>query len=132
MYIPKFFEAYELVPPEVYAERGDRSFELIDDRVLITLDALRTKFGPIIINNYMWGGHRKWSGLRTPGSPDYRDYSQHTFGRAMDCLFADISVEAVRQYLIDHPEEFPYITAFEKDVNWLHFDVRNAERYLIF
>lgn len=131
MYIPKYFKPQELVPPHVFTQRGTKSFELMDDRVLITLDALREKFGPLTVNNYHTGGDRRWSGLRTQGfyrSPSEYEasFSQHKYGRAADCIPANTTAEKMRQYVLDHPEEFPYITFLETNISWFHFDVRNC------
>ena len=134
MYKCKYFEIHELVPPKVYYHRRERAWELIDDRVLITLDRLRERFGRMTVNNYVWGGEREWSGLRTPDSPYFSPNSQHTFGRAMDCLFDDIKPHNIRAQMLGSPndETFEYITAIEMNVGWLHFDVRNCPRITTF
>ncbi len=130
MHVCKHFAIHELVPQQVYEERGEKAWELLDDRLLVTLDALRERFGPMTVNNYFWGGDREWSGLRTPESPYYSPYSQHTFGRAADCLFKDIKADQVRQYILARPSDpnYRYVNSVEMDVSWLHFDVRNCER----
>ena len=130
MYIPKFFKAYELVPPEIYASRKNKSFELIDVRVLITLDDLRMFFGPCIINDWYWGGHFEQSGLRTVDAPEFSPTSQHTFGRAMDCKFKEASAETVRKFVIE-TRLLSHITFLEDDVDWFHFDVRNTEQIVL-
>lgn len=132
MYKCKHFKIHELVPPQVYKDRGEKAWELLDIRMLKTIDRLRDCYGSMTINNYFWGGDREWSGLRTPDSPYYSKYSQHTFGRACDCLFKDVSSEQVRQDLLNNPYTFEYIGEYieslELGVSWLHFDVRNCER----
>jgi len=126
MYTCKHFAISELVPSQVYKERGDKAWELLDERLLITLDQLRDKYGPITVNNY--GSGREWSGLRTKDSPYYSPYSQHTFGRAADCLFSHAAVDEVRLDIQRYPQEFPFINSLELNVSWLHFDVRNCSR----
>ena len=129
MYIPKHFLAQELVPPEIYELRGQKSIELIDERVLITLDTLRETFGICTVNDWSFipNGQFTQSGLRTIHSEDYSATSQHTFGRAMDCKFDGYSSEYVRKEVIEYKDHFPYITFIENDVSWFHFDVRNCE-----
>lgn len=63
-------------------------------------------------------------------SPYYSPFSQHTFGRAADCIFKDFTAEQVRQDIRDNPlhADFKLIGSIELDVNWLHFDVRNCHR----
>ena len=130
MYIPKYFEIHELVPPQVFHERGELAWELMDDRLLEQLDMLRTRYGSMTINNWYWGGPREWSGLRTPDSPFYGKYSQHTFGRAADCLFHKFTAEEVRKDLLADPQDisFNFITSVELGTSWLHIDVRNCKR----
>ena len=82
MYRCEYFAIHELVPPKVFQEWGEKAWELLDERLLITLDRLRRRYGPMTVNNYYWGKEREWSGLRTKDSPFYSRYSQHTFGRA--------------------------------------------------
>jgi len=128
MYRCKHFAIHELVPPQVYEERGELAWELLDDRMLKAADNCRARFGKMTINNYFWGGKREWSGLRTPDSPFYSKYSQHTFGRAFDAIFANVSSEHVRKEILTHPQLFPYLNSIELNVSWLHGDTRNCER----
>ena len=134
MYKCEFFQIQELVPPKIFEKRAERSWELLDERLLFALDQLRGRYGKMTVNNWRWGGDRMWSGLRTPGSPFYSSHSQHSFGRAADILFDDVSAEDVRkdiQVMPDAPE-FNLICAVELDVPWLHIDIRNCERVFFF
>lgn len=130
----KKFIIQELVPPEIYQKRGEQAWKLINQYLIMTLDTLKEKFpeGSITINDWKWGGKRVWSGIRTSDSPYYSNSSQHSYGMAADCIFNKYNVNEVRQYIIDHPEEFPYVKGIEKDVSWLHIDVRNADTVEIF
>ena len=131
MYLPRHFQAYELVPPGIFASRKDKSFELIDERVLITLDTLRETFGLCTINDWYWGGEFEQSGLRTADAPQFSPTSQHTFGRAMDCKFKEHPAAEIRDQVIQNRLLFPYITFMEDDVDWFHFDVRNEQRIVL-
>ncbi len=130
MYKCTYFALHELVPEEVYLERGESAWESLDESMLMSLDRLREHYGLMTVNNWYWGGSRQWSGLRIPGSPNYKPYSQHTFGRAADCLFEKYSAEEVRKDILSTPNDskFELISSIELDVSWLHFDVRNCER----
>lgn len=123
----KYFKITELVDKETYSIRGELAWELIDNHLIITIDKLKEKFskGTITINSWMWNGDREWSGLRTTKSPDYSKYSQHTFGRAIDCIFSDYTTKEVREYIINNKEEFPFVKGIEI-ASWLHIDVRNT------
>jgi hypothetical protein len=130
VYKAKHFAIHELVPAAVYQARGERAWELLDDRLIVTLDRMRDRYGKIQMNNYVWGGEDQWRGLRTSDSPYYSPYSQHTFGRAADPMFQDITNAQVRQDILDNPffPCFEYVTSVELDTPHLHFDTRNCTR----
>jgi len=130
----KWFKIQELVSPQAYKDRGDKAWQLLDDRLLITLDRLREKYGSMTINNWSYGGDREWSGLRTPESPYYSKYSQHTHGRACDIIFKHVTAEQVRQDILENPDDeiFEYINSLELGVSWAHLDCRNVERIFAF
>ncbi len=134
MYKCNWFKIQELVPKHIYESRGEKAWELFDPLALLTLDALRERYGKMTINDYYWNGGSQWRGLRTPESPYYSQTSQHTFGKAFDITFEDYNAEEVRRDIladINHPD-FRFINGLELDVNWLHFDTRNAERIKTF
>ena len=130
----KHFAAYELVPKHIYNRFGEFAWTFLDKNALIALDSLRSKFGSMTVNDYHWGGNREWSGLRTPNSPYYSETSQHSFGRAFDCLFKDYTAEEVRQSILKNPELYyaKYINSIESDVSWLHFSTNNCDRIKVF
>jgi len=134
IYKCEHFIIQELVPQKVYADRGHKAWELIDVRLLKTIDRLRNRYGSMKINDWQWQGNREWSGLRTPNSPYYSPYSQHTFGRACDIIFSDITAEEVRQDILAdmNHKDFKLIYSLELDVSWLHIDCRNATRIKAF
>lgn len=130
-YQTRHFALEELVDPTTLQELGPKAWILFDDRALITLDALRDEFGPITVNNWHKGGPRRWSGFRPQDCPVGAEYSQHRYGRAFDCIFAQASADDVRKDLLEDPDGYPYITAIEvpkrgEEMGWLHFDCRNV------
>lgn len=122
----KHFEIRELVPELFWRKHGERSWLALDDRALITLDALRQRYGKAVVNNYMFGGNFHQRGLRTMESEHYNPLSQHSYGRAFDVSFFTIDAEAVRQDIYKNLHLFPHIKGIEEGVTWLHFDTRNA------
>lgn len=137
MYKCEHFIIEELVDPTTFEKRGEKAWELLDDRLLMTLDMLRNRYGKMTVNNWKWTLNkpgREWSGLRTPQSPWYSTYSQHTYGKAADIIFANISAEEVRQDILREPDDidFQYINSFEEGTSWLHIDVRNTDRIKTF
>ena len=132
MYKCEHFKIQELVPPQVYNDRGDLAWELLDDRALRTIDCLRADYGTCIINNWSYGGERMWSGLRTVESPYYSPYSQHSFGRAFDCIFTKVTAEQIRQDIVQGRRFYPDISGMELNTSWLHVDVRNTVKIKMF
>jgi hypothetical protein len=128
----KYFTIQELVPEEVYLDRGVRAWQLLDERLLRLLDYLREEFGPAIVNNWNTGGVYNESGLRTPDCEYYSPYSQHTFGRACDIKFVNVKAEEVRQWLKDTwgDEGLGFSITLEENVTWVHVDVRNDDELI--
>lgn len=128
---PPSFIIQELVPPDTYSALGERAWELLDSCALMTLQALRNKFGPLIVNNWHSGGSYRESGLRSFTSPTGARYSQHRFGRAFDCKFKNRVPAEVADYVLKHAAEFPHLTTIENPdatPTWFHFDVRNHDK----
>lgn len=130
-YRPTNFEIRELVPPDIFQAMGDRSWELLDARALMTLQTLRDELGPILVNNWHVGGSFSESGLRSATTTTGAKYSQHRFGRAFDCKFKSVSPREAYEYVMANPQAFPRLTTLENieaTPTWLHFDCRNHSR----
>ncbi len=147
MYQCKHFKITELVYPEIYNQYKNNQRLLwlaFDDRLLMTLDLLREKYGSITINNWNAGGPRKESALRNMSTTTGAALSQHKFGRAADLIFSKITAEQVRQEMkkegcfekgyfdteVAKTSPFRMIHAVEwlekgKPISWFHFDIRN-------
>jgi len=127
---PKWFKIYELVDPQTYHKFGDdKSWWFITPEVVQFIDLMRDTYGKIIINDWFWGGSYKWSGFRTPESPDYSYWSQHSRGNATDMKFQDVTVEEVREDLKERWNDYGvFPITIEKDVGWLHADFRTQNR----
>lgn len=132
MYKCEHFKIQELVPPQVYKDRGELAWELLDERALRIIDNLRNDYGTCVINNWSFGGKRMWSGLRTAESPYYKKYSQHSFGRAFDCIFSKTAAEKIRQDILSDRRFYPNLSSLELGTSWLHFDVRNTTKIKVF
>lgn len=130
-YRTKHFALQELVSPEVYKARQDLAWDLLRPGALVALDALRDRYGRIVVNNWNAGGPLKESGLRGWECETGARWSMHRFGGAFDLKFGSVTPQEVFRDILAHPEQFPQITTLE-DVavtpTWLHFDVRNHAR----
>jgi hypothetical protein len=132
MYLPKFFQIYELVPQEMFHQyekqhEVKKLWLLFDDRILITADLLRHRFGTMVVNTWNWGGNNNYRGYRPFNTTVGAALSQHKFGRALDLVPIKVTAEEIRQDIIANPdrEEYGLIKAIETDISWFHFDVRN-------
>ena len=128
-YRPKYFALNEVVYPGAIQARGEKAWELMDDRILRGADWLREKFGPCVINGKFGGKGFTESGLRDPFTTTGAKFSQHKFGRALDLKFLKVSVKEVYEYIVRNPTEAREngITCVE-DISftptWLHIDAR--------
>ena len=134
-YIPKHFQSYELVPRETYKEleKLDKLYQvwwLFDPRILQAIDLIRKRYGRMVANTWWWGGKHHYRGFRPAGCTIGAKRSQHRFGRAVDLVPTQVSVEEIRSD-IKGGEDFHWITCVEIDVSWLHVDVRNYKGLLI-
>lgn len=135
----KHFAIHELVDKKTFETTPEwKLWVAFDDRLLKAIDYLREEIGvPVTINNWKWKGEagRQWSGYRPPGTPYYSQYSQHSFGRAVDMLFSGIAAPEMRTKIKDlinqgKMEHIATSFTFEenmkgKPISWVHMDVRN-------
>lgn len=134
------FSIQELVHPEIYDERGDLAWHLLDERIVQVADVIRNRYGPTYCNTWAFGssvidayGYRDMSGLR-PASLASSIYSQHCYGRALDLIFQDVSAYQVRQDIIhNNGINFSYPVVLEcmldgEEISWLHIAVGNYQR----
>lgn len=135
MYIPRHFKLQEFFPRDfitrVYPILGNRMWQLMDDRILWTMDRLRDRYDTVIMNDYLWGGRNQYRGYRPYDCVIGAEHSQHKYGRASDCKFGKVSVDDVRNEIVssEYGEifEFKFITCVEMGVTWLHVDCRNHD-----
>lgn len=134
MDVKKYFGIKELVCPHVYEVWGENAWQFLDDRMLANLVFIREGIGkPIVVNNWAKGGEYSQRGLRCNTcllvieKTDLRKVylSAHIQGKAVDFNVVGMTAEEVRQWIIDHADEMPYPLRLERDVSWVHMDVRN-------
>jgi len=121
------FKIEELVPLRlINLIHKDLLWKLIDDDIIIAIDKIKEVFpkGSMSINTYLWSGNRTQSGVRTKNSEYYSETSQHSLGKAIDCVFGNYSTDEVREYILANQDEFPTIGGVELGTSWLHIDVR--------
>ena len=135
-YVPKYFQPYELVPKETYRilERQGKLNQvwwLFDPRILLVGDRLRKRYGKMECNTWWWKGQHSFRGWRPPECTIGAARSQHRFGRALDLIPLEATVEEIHSEIISNGEDFGFITCVEIGVSWLHVDCRNYQGLLI-
>jgi hypothetical protein len=124
------FHLDEFVHPDYHNKFGANALWFIDHRIITVAQELRDDLGvPITINNYMTGGQYKSSGLRTQGSKIGAKYSQHKYGRAIDCKFGGMTIKEVYDFILHNQDKYfgiglSTIENIEHTPTWLHLDCR--------
>lgn len=140
MYVPKYFSIEEFIPVDVYINHLDKSWEFMDERLLVVADKLRERFGKATINDWKWGGDYYESGLRVPNMAYYKPHSQHSFGRAIDIKFSNYEPpEVIQDIVTQSKSDKDYYLGLVGGVElgtatWVHVDVRcrRTEGILVF
>jgi hypothetical protein len=141
IYVPEHFSCFEVFPPELIAIYGKEDLKRIwffmNPLVLITIDRLRGRYGPALMNTYnfkdeillKYGVHH-YRGWRSKDCHVGAKYSQHKMGNAADIVFVNVNAETVRADILNRPYDrvFENITCIEMGVSWLHFDVRPHDK----
>ena len=127
-----YFKAHELVDPVTYKKFGEKSFRFIDKRVISVLTFLRDYYKqPITVNDYMFGGKYKESGLRIPSLFYYKPHSCHSSGRAVDIKVKGVSAVDVQRDILNviyDEVKVMGLTAIEKDTpTWTHISVSDFD-----
>ena len=135
IYIPKYFELYELLPPELYTYdmmtsevARERAFANYFDRKLLEIiDIIRGKIikAPLICNTWFQDGNRVASGYRSSKCPVGVTKSQHKEGKAVDLVCNKYTAEQMRQMIKENAHLLPYPIRIEEGVSWLHIDTKD-------
>jgi len=130
--LKKYFKIQELVCNHTYNKFGESSWQFLDTKVLHTLLVLREEIfqTPMVIN---YTGHYQ-RGLRCNCCQLVRDktnknsiyLSAHVLGKAFDISMKKITGAQARELIKKYQDKLPYPVRIEKDVNWLHVDVRDT------
>ena len=119
----KHFRIEELVSPAVFAAHGEGAWRFLHPEALIGIDALREELGEIItINNWLWKGHFRYSGLRASGEfPKSSWLSAHRHGKAFDMRVENVSPAKLQKALQTGEITLPGLTELELGTpTWTH------------
>lgn len=127
--LKKYFNIKELVCNHTYNKFGEASWQFLDTKLLHTLLVLRTEIfnTPMVVNygkSYQRGLRCNMCELVKSKSKIY--LSAHILGKAVDVSMKTITGAQARELVKKYQDKLPYPVRIEKDVNWLHIDVRNT------
>jgi hypothetical protein len=133
---PQYFKIYELVDEDTFLEYGERSWQFLDDRLLKTIDWVRRRVGPLVVNTKVSKGRgiRNWSGFRNPNCYCYSPTSQHSAGRAIDAVSHGATAQRIREMVLEEwpVNGHPWSVTMESGVSWFHIDVRQNKHLVNF
>lgn len=128
-YRPKHFKLAELVDPHFLTMPEDEVWAMLDENALRAIDALRDKFGPLLIN----GRGYTESGLRRSNTKTGAKFSQHKVGKAFDIkpLQKGVTVRVMYDWIIaNQTESYAMGIRRVEDIrfapSWTHIDSKDT------
>lgn len=137
MYKCKYFKLYELLPKSLYKDE-EQGWELIDERLLRTIDVVREIVGkPLYVNTWKNGGNRNYSCVRTQDCKEYNYGSYHTLRddrkvMACDMVCNAMNADEIRRLIKENVDKLPYPIRLELNVSWVHVDVAEKKGYKVY
>lgn len=142
LYTPKYFRPEELLDRSTFAKWGATGLRYFRPEILRALDFIREYYPTnekrsINVNTWLWGGQSEWRGLRMSPSQDYKPYSAHSWGAAIDFIPHGITAGQMRTWILavhsqvtkegnlDHP--IMGVRRMEKETSWVHIDCLPGE-----
>lgn len=134
--IKKFFSIEELVCPQTLYAYGEKSWQFLDELLLVNLLVLRKSVLkiPLVINDYKWGGSVTQRGFRCnicqiPKDKTIKNQiylSAHCNGAGVDIVSKEMTAQQMRDKIKVNIDLFTSPIRVEKNVTWLHFDVYDS------
>lgn len=131
--IKQYFDIRELVCRHVYNKHKENAWDFFDPRLLETMLWIRENIGrPIYVNNWDSNGQLTQRGLRCNLCSLVRSKTNaqtlyltaHSQGMGVDFDVKGMTAEQVRQWIKANENKLPHPIRLEKDVTWVHLDVR--------
>ena len=124
MQIHRHINIDELLPPHLRDLPDWKKVLIFDYRTLDIARASRDRWGPIFMNDDLWGGDNIWRGYRDAQCTIGADLSQHRFARAIDMKFGGVTTEEAREDIRLNQTMWMAlgVTRVEEDTSWLHLD----------
>ena len=131
--IKQYFDIRELVCRHVYNKHKENAWDFFDPRLLEIMLWIRENIGrPIYVNNWDSNGQLTQRGLRCNLCSLVRSKTNaqslyltaHSQGMGVDFDVKGMTAEQVRQWIKANESKLPHPIRLEKDVTWVHLDVR--------
>ena len=131
--IKQYFDIRELVCRHTYNKHKENAWDFFDPRLLETMLWIRENIGrPIYVNNWDSNGQLTQRGLRCNLCSLVRSKTNaqslyltaHSQGMGVDFDVKGMTAEQVRQWIKANENKLPHPIRLEKDVTWVHLDVR--------
>lgn len=127
-----FFDVREFVSPEVWRLFGPKAAMFVDKKTVAITNLLREVAGPIIINDWMFGGKFVASGFRERKQRVGGEYSQHRLGKASDNKSKRYTPAQMLELILKNPLPFyeaglTRIEDLDFTPTWLHLDCADVE-----
>jgi hypothetical protein len=130
MKVNKYFDLREFVDPVTYAELGDESIDLLDEKLFKISEFVReTINAPCFINTWHTGGQYKESGLRNKNTTTGAKKSAHKLGKGMDIKSDGYTGEEWYEFVKKHAKEL-YALGLRRiedkkiATTWCHMDTK--------
>jgi hypothetical protein len=131
------FDIRELVHPDWWTKCGERCADFINCNTGETLEAIKStlsnmmdKEESVTINDWMWNGRYKSSGLRLPKGIG-AEFSSHKGGCGFDLKFKRHTPQEAHLFIVQNQELFPYIIRMEHidaTPTWVHIEISTEKR----
>ena len=120
------FRYGEFLPPDAHLYHENPA-ELVTPWLLRVSEALRSRYGAVNVNTWLWGGEMVGRGVRLEKGVTSRigaKRSRHKIGLALDCTFKDVFVPTVRNQITKNHDEWLSlgVVRVETGTRWLHLD----------
>ena len=130
--VKKYFKINELVCDHIFNAKRDGAWNFLDTDYLHALLVIRRDIlaAPMVCNN----GVSTQRGMRCNKCDIVRRktnvyISAHILGKAGDFTVSGMTAEEARRKIKASAALLPCPIRIEKDVDWLHFDVRSQDGY---
>lgn len=130
MKVNKYFDLREFVDPVTFAELGEESVDLLDEKLFKISEFVReTLDKPCTVNNWHTGGQYKESGLRNKNTTTGAKKSAHKLGKGMDIKAAGMGGEEWYEFVKKHAKEL-YALGLRRiedkkiATTWCHMDTK--------